>query len=54
MSLSELGTILPQKAGWCLNGEPQTTWLGYVSNAALLSLKLLLFADWNISSEKWL
>ena len=53
VSLSKLETVLAQASGreWrggggggYLNGEPQTLPLSCVSNAALLSLKLLLSA----------
>ena len=54
LSLSELETILAQKAGWHFNGEPQATGLRWFSNAALDSLELLLFTGWKTSFEKWL
>ena len=49
-----LETVLAQTAVRSLNGEPQTPWLSCISNAALVSLKLLLSVGQNISSKKWL
>ena len=44
LSLSKLETVLAQTVGEYLNGEPQISWLCCISNAAPLSLKLLLSA----------
>ena len=37
-----------------LNGEPQTPRMSCISNAAIPSLKILLSAGQNLSTEKWL
>ena len=54
ISLSKLETVLAQTVGSYLNGEPQTPSLSYISNAKLLSFRLLLSAVKNTSSKKWL
>ena len=53
ISLSKLETVLAQTVGSYLNGEPQTPSLSYISNAKLLSFRLLLSAVQN-TSKKWL
>ena len=53
-SLSKLETPLAQALGGRLNGEPQAPLLTSISNAARLSLKLLLSGGQNISPNKWL
>ena len=52
--LTKLETVLAQTVGKGLNGEPQTPWLSYISNATLLGLNLLLAVGLNISSKIWL
>ena len=47
-------TILAGTVGGPLNHKPQTPCLSYISNAAVISLKLLLSVGQNISSKKWL
>ena len=47
-----LKTVLTQTVVEGLNGEPQTSWLSCISNAALLGLRLLLYVGRNISSIK--
>ena len=54
LSLGKLETVLLHIVEGSSNGEPQTPWLSYISNAAVLSLKFLLFAGQNISSKRWL
>ena len=44
LPLSKLENVLVETVEVRLNGEPQTPWLSCISNAALLSLKILLFA----------
>ena len=48
--LSELEIVSGQTVGGSLNGEPQSC----ISNAARVSLILLLSIGENISSKKWL
>ena len=54
LSLNILETALGQTLGECLNDKPQTPWLNSISNAASLSLKLLLSTGQNVSSKNWL
>ena len=54
LSLRKLETILAETVVGRLNGESLTPWLSFISNAARLSLKLLLSAGRSISSKKWL
>ena len=49
----QLETVLVQTIGAHLNYEPQTPWLCSISNAAHLSLKLLLSGRPN-TSNNWL
>ena len=52
LSLSRLITVLAKTVGGHWNGEPQIPLLSCISNAALLSLKLLLFPGPNVFSKK--
>ena len=47
-------TILAETVGGPLNRKLQTPCLSYISNAALISLKLVRSVGQNISSKKWL
>ena len=51
LSLRKLEYILAETVVGRLNGESLTPWLSFISNAARLSLKLLLSAGGSISSK---
>ena len=54
LSLSKLETLLAQTLGGRLNGELHAPLLSSISNAARVSLKLLLSGGQNISTNEWL